>query len=59
MLAYHKSRWAGKFSSTAMRGRPIVRRPVLMLLRKLMPVRAAITMILRPYGRNCGATSLG
>ena len=47
-LSYHRSKFAGSFTSTAMRGKPTVRRPVLILLRKLMPVSAAITMILRP-----------
>ena len=49
---YHKSKCAGSLTSMAIRGRPTVRRPVLILLRKLIPVSAAITIILRPCGRN-------
>lgn len=58
-IPYHNSKCIGSLTSTAMRGRLTVRRPVLILLRKLIPVRAAITMMLRPCGRKCDPESAG
>jgi hypothetical protein len=52
-ISYQRSKCFGSLTSTATLGSPTVRKPRLMQFNKLIPANVAMTIMVRPFGRNC------